>query len=104
MQQIKKIAICRIDGHSSDEGVATTSVAAQCGSGWRRGRRLLGVSHVPILSWNVKADPLWRTVDDQNLPMPWMSWSHDNRERNWQGLLFWLADVQASFQENHGVL
>jgi hypothetical protein len=37
------------------------------------GADLLGVSHVPILSWNVKADPLRRTFDAQYLPVSGVS-------------------------------
>jgi len=105
VQQIKIFAICRIDRHSSDQGLATITVAARCGRGQGSGADYSrSFSYVPILSWYFEADPVWRTSGAQHLSVCWVSWNHHDWKPDRQGFIFWLADVPSEFEANPGVL
>jgi hypothetical protein len=84
----KKLRFVALTATVLSLGWSQVVLQRSAGAAEGNGADLLGVSHVPILSWNVKADPLRRSFDAQYLSMPRMPGIHHNRERVRQGLVF----------------
>ncbi len=57
--------------------------------------------NVPILPWNVEANPRRRTFNAEYLPMPRLPAGHDKREPGLEGIILRVAHVEAEIKTRH---